>query len=50
MFDRVRIKDNAKTALRRRYWAVIIVAAIVGVLGGSLAGAGTGSLHLNLNQ
>ena len=49
MFDRVRIKDNAKTALRRRYWAVIAVAAIVGLLGGSLAGAGTGTGSLNLN-
>ena len=50
MFDRVRIKENAKTALRRRYWAVIIVAAIVGILGGSLAGSHTGSVNLNLNQ
>lgn len=42
MFDRVRIKEMAKTALKRRYIWVILAAAIVGLLGGSLADGLTG--------
>lgn len=50
MFDRIRIKDQAKTALRRRYWIVVLVAVIVGLLGGSLANGLTTDANINLNR
>lgn len=50
MFDRVRIKENAKTALRRRYWIVVLAAVIVGLLGGSLAGGLTDSGSVKLTN
>lgn len=52
MFDRVRIKEMAKTALKRCYWAAVAVAVLVGLLGGSLAGGLTQgqSSSLNLND
>ena len=50
MFDRIRAKENAKTALRRRYWIVVLVAVIVGLLGGSLAGGLTDGGSVNLTN
>lgn len=52
MFDRVRIKELAKNALRRRYWVVVLVCILVGLLGGNLAGGLTagGRVDLSTNR
>lgn len=49
MFDRVRMKEMAKAALKRSYWIVVLVCVLVGLLGGSLAGGLTSGQGLNLN-
>lgn len=49
MFDRVRIKELAKNALKRRYWIVVLVCILVGLLGGSLADGLTAGDGLNLS-
>lgn len=49
MFDRVRIKELAKNALRRRYWVVVLVCILVGLLGGNLAGGLTAGGRVDLS-
>lgn len=49
MFDRVRIKELAKNALRRRYWVVVLVCILVGLLGGNLAGGLTAGGQVDLS-
>ncbi len=49
MFDRIRIKEMAKTAVRRSYWMVVLVAVLVGLLGGNLAGGLTQGQGVSLN-
>ena len=46
MFERQQMKLRAKTALKRRYWIVVLVVAIVGLLGGSLADGWVGNVDL----
>ena len=36
-FDRKRIKEAAKVALKRSHWMVVLVMLIAGLLGGTLA-------------
>ena len=48
MFDRVRMKEIAKNALKRRYWIVVLAAVLVGLLGGQMAG-GTVNTDVSFN-
>ena len=50
MFDRVRIKETAKSVLRNGYWMAVLVAVIVGLLGGTLANGLTGGGSISLNS
>lgn len=43
MFNRKQIKQRAKTALKRRYWMVLLVVVIIGLLGGTFADGWFGS-------
>ena len=49
-FDRAQIKETAKTILKRGYWTVVLVVAIVGLLGGVVAGGATDGINLNLGD
>lgn len=48
-FDRARIKETAKTILKRSHWTVVLVVALVGLLGGTVAGTVSGSISIGGN-
>ena len=49
-FDRARIKEAAKTILKRSHWTVVLVVALVGLLGGYVADTVSGSIHIGGNN